>query len=341
MGLRVRKSINLGGGFRVNLSKSGVGYSWGTPGYRVTKTAGGKTRKTYSIPGTGIGYVEENGKRKKSASTIPAQSQQDASVYFNMNEVESSDIANFQPAEYSELLKKLQSAILWNKISTWLCVCLILITNPLFVILGIIGVAMKIYIHLKGRIELNYEFDTESKAEYEQKIAAWKSLNSCNKLWQINQSGKVNNVKTSGGATGAVKRSAFIINTKLPWYIKCNIEIIVLAFKTETLIILPDKLLLIKGNKIGAINYENIQHNIHAIGFLEDERPPKDSEFVKNVWKYTNKDGSPDKRYKGNKQIPVYKYGRIDLSSPEGLNAKIMCSNEQIAEQFKNKITKV
>lgn len=29
MGLRFRKSIKLGGGFRLNLSKSGVGYSWG------------------------------------------------------------------------------------------------------------------------------------------------------------------------------------------------------------------------------------------------------------------------------------------------------------------------
>ena len=37
MGLRFRKSINLGGGFRINLSKSGVGYSWGAKGYRVTK----------------------------------------------------------------------------------------------------------------------------------------------------------------------------------------------------------------------------------------------------------------------------------------------------------------
>ena len=35
MGFRVRKSINLGGGFRINLSKSGIGYSWGTKGYRV------------------------------------------------------------------------------------------------------------------------------------------------------------------------------------------------------------------------------------------------------------------------------------------------------------------
>lgn len=36
MGLRFRKSYNLGCGFRINLSKHGVGYSWGVPGYRIS-----------------------------------------------------------------------------------------------------------------------------------------------------------------------------------------------------------------------------------------------------------------------------------------------------------------
>ena len=65
MGFRFRKSINLGGGFKVNLSKSGVGYSWGTKGVRYTKTASGKKRTTLSIPGTGISYVTESGNKKK------------------------------------------------------------------------------------------------------------------------------------------------------------------------------------------------------------------------------------------------------------------------------------
>lgn len=71
MGLRFRKSIKLGGGARINLSKSGVGFSMGTKGYRVTKKAGGGTRETISIPGTGISMVKEKGNkagRKKSQS---------------------------------------------------------------------------------------------------------------------------------------------------------------------------------------------------------------------------------------------------------------------------------
>lgn len=68
MGFRFRKSINLGGGFRVNLSKSGVGYSLGTKGARITKTAKGTKRTTLSIPGTGISYVSETSGKKKAAS---------------------------------------------------------------------------------------------------------------------------------------------------------------------------------------------------------------------------------------------------------------------------------
>lgn len=67
MGLQFRKSINLGGGLRINLSKSGIGFSWGTKGFRVTKTAKGKVRTTASIPGTGISYTQELGGKKKSA----------------------------------------------------------------------------------------------------------------------------------------------------------------------------------------------------------------------------------------------------------------------------------
>lgn len=59
MGLRFRKSLNLGKGFKLNLSKSGIGYSFGFKGFRIGKTAKGKTRKTISLPGTGLSYQAE------------------------------------------------------------------------------------------------------------------------------------------------------------------------------------------------------------------------------------------------------------------------------------------
>lgn len=68
MGFRFRKSFKAGP-FRVNLSKSGVGWSVGGPGFRYTRTANGRRRKTYSIPGTGLSYVSESGKKRANAGS--------------------------------------------------------------------------------------------------------------------------------------------------------------------------------------------------------------------------------------------------------------------------------
>ena len=67
MGFRFRKSTKIGP-VRLNFSKKGVGWSVGGPGYRYTKKAGGKTRQTYSIPGTGLSYVKDSKKTKRNVS---------------------------------------------------------------------------------------------------------------------------------------------------------------------------------------------------------------------------------------------------------------------------------
>ena len=53
MGWGFRRSINLGP-LRLNLSKSGLGYSVGTRGFRVGKDATGRKYRAISIPRTGI-----------------------------------------------------------------------------------------------------------------------------------------------------------------------------------------------------------------------------------------------------------------------------------------------
>ena len=55
MGWSFRKSVGLGP-FRVNVSKSGVGYSLGGRGFRVGTNAKGRQYTTFSLPGTGLSY---------------------------------------------------------------------------------------------------------------------------------------------------------------------------------------------------------------------------------------------------------------------------------------------
>lgn len=69
MGFRYRKSIKLSPGLRLNLSKSGVGFSAGVKGARVSVGPRG-TKFTASVPGTGISYqktLSSGSKNKTSA----------------------------------------------------------------------------------------------------------------------------------------------------------------------------------------------------------------------------------------------------------------------------------
>lgn len=67
MGFRFRKSIKAGP-VRVNLSKSGIGFSAGVKGAKITKPAKGKARTTVGIPGTGLSYSKTVGGKKKTAA---------------------------------------------------------------------------------------------------------------------------------------------------------------------------------------------------------------------------------------------------------------------------------
>lgn len=73
MGFRIRKSISLGKGLRLNLGKSGVtSVTMGKRGApHVTVGKGGTRFGTPIIPGTGISYETRLDKPSKFQSTLP------------------------------------------------------------------------------------------------------------------------------------------------------------------------------------------------------------------------------------------------------------------------------
>jgi len=68
MGFRFYKSVSLGKGVRLGVSKSGVGVSVGTRGARYSVHSSGRTRKTVGLPGTGLSYVDYGSTRAPRAS---------------------------------------------------------------------------------------------------------------------------------------------------------------------------------------------------------------------------------------------------------------------------------
>ena len=68
MGIKFHKSVKISKGSRINISKSGVGFSTGTKGARASFGPSG-TRTTFTAPGTGLSYESRSGKFSSSKST--------------------------------------------------------------------------------------------------------------------------------------------------------------------------------------------------------------------------------------------------------------------------------
>lgn len=82
MGWRYRKSTKIGP-FRLNFSKSGIGWSVGFGHYRRTKMANGRIRRTVTMP-FGVSYVEEtkgSGKTAKAAKAAKPSAASSQSGY--------------------------------------------------------------------------------------------------------------------------------------------------------------------------------------------------------------------------------------------------------------------
>lgn len=347
MGFRYRKSINLGGGFRINLSKSGIGYSWGTKGLRVTKTAKGTTRTTYSIPGTGISYTDDSGRgRRQSAArrqgSVQNRNRSSQSVFQATaspafeRAIESAEIEQFKNAEEGSISNAIERTIRLNWIGTLLLWGIILVSaNPILVFLPVIGIALKVMAHTAGRVNLEYTFDAEKEEEHTRRVDAWQLLADGNKEWQILSEQYNTNTKVNAGAARNIKRVACKIRRGRPFYISTNVETIeILLSKKETLVILPDKVFFIRKRKVGMIDYSDFEIAVSSVRFVETGPVPKDAQVVGQTWQYVNKNGTPDKRFKNNRQIPVCLYGRVLLRSNSGLNVELQISNIQNTRDF-------
>lgn len=246
MGVRFRKSVNLGGGFRVNVSKSGIGYSRGTKGYRYTKTAKGSSRRTYSIPGTGLSYVSESGRSKRPSSESHARgaSHSQQAEVSNAVSTESVNAGDYQPAEYEELLVQMRKAQRLDYLSSWLIATIILAALPPFILTAFAGAVLKIAVRSKMRVPMEYSFDDESRAAYEDLSAIWMSLNKNNRFWQAVSETNLDR-KTSGGAARGVKRIPARATNKLPFFVESNVQPFGLKLRKQRVYFLPDKVLVV------------------------------------------------------------------------------------------------
>ena len=90
----------------------------------------------------------------------------------------------------------------------------------------------------------------------------------------------------------------------------------------------------ISTDNFALLEYRDLTLEFSPQKFIEEENVPNDSVVVGNTWNKTNKDGSPDRRFANNYQIPIAQYGKITIKSTTGMNEEFMVSNVESAKAF-------
>lgn len=228
-----------------------------------------------------------------------------------------------------EMLAMAKKILLLNRTANISIIVTLLLssTYPISILFLILAIILKVFVKTKGIIELDYVIDSDQITVVEERIEPLLRILKSNKLWRIFQSSKVIDRKYTSGASNLVKRSLTKGNTKAPFPFKANTQVVTFKSKREMLFFLPDKLFVMKGSNIGVLNYSDFSSEIITTNFIESELVPKDATVIGQTWKYVNKSGGPDKRFKDNRQLPICKYGELQLKSLKGLNTVIMFSN--------------
>ena len=67
------------------------------------------------------------------------------------------------------------------------------------------------------------------------------------------------------------------------------------------------------------IDLRDVRLEAQRVCFIEVEAVPADARVIDHAWKKSNRDGSPDRRFRDNRQIPVVQCGGLHFSTHMGL----------------------
>jgi len=247
----------------------------------------------------------------------------------------------------TELIKPLNRAIVFNLLAESVIVISFLFLVFLYFYWGIwaaitifsivmgLGIFLKIKAMTKCPVRFEYQQGSVEVSDFEKTMNAWKDLFKSKKVWRMVSETPVPNPKTNAGMPSLFKRANIKYTEKLPFYIKTNIPAFCLAFKGKKLIFLPDMIIIFANNSFYIADVKNMQTNVWEADFLETSSKPSDAVEVKQAWKYSNKNGSPDMRFNGNYTIPVCLYGFIELTYSNVLKLQLSCSNHEKINEFK------
>jgi len=185
---------------------------------------------------------------------------------------------------------------------------------------------------------INLEIDTEDIyfELYSNIKDAFQLLKRSKKKWDFTSLRATNRVAERTSAANTITRSEIeLTERKLPLL---QTDADALCFHNMNggdIYFFPAFMIVYESNESFAlIDYTDARIEFSITQFIEDGQVPEDSEIVDKTWFKVNKDGSPDRRFTNNYQIPVVEYGQLRIQSTTGVHELYCFSNKEYTSLF-------
>lgn len=368
MAFYLRKGFNLGP-LRLNLSKSGLGLSAGVKGARIgvgprgayvhAGRGGLYFRQQLRAGGPAEGSSPEGGERRRRPS--PGAIQED-SVQRHFESAESSSLIEEGQAALVERLGGVrrhtsrvavvgilaavvvcgwlflwiaQTAHLSADASAALDMAWLAVGVGLVVALGVALALARRSDRRQGRLELGFDLDEESERRFMALHDALERLAACERVWLVETEQKTRDWKRHAGVGALIKRQQVAPSETAPKGVTANVPIMCLPAGRQMLYFFPSGVVMYDRNGVGAVSYKNLKAETIGVKFTEMELVPADAPVLGQTWRYVNKQGGPDRRFRDNQEFPVLHYGGIMLTSETGLNELFYASNPAVLDPVK------
>lgn len=185
------------------------------------------------------------------------------------------------------------------------------------------------------KVEIEIELAGNLEAAFGALYHAYSQVQQSDRIWDITTSQKIDRVALRTTADHVVDRKPVEFGKSNLDIVSCDYEALHLQNANGAdLYIYPLFIVMRDEREIALIDLRDVELHYSQSGFVEEETVPEDAEIVSHTWAKANKDGSRDKRYKDNYQIPVVRYGQIHLDTKQGLNEVYMVSNADALLEF-------
>ncbi|BCO35236.1 DUF4236 domain-containing protein [Mycobacterium heckeshornense] len=353
MGFYIRKYVKVGP-FRLNLSKSGLGVSVGVPGFRI----GSGPRGNYVHIGRyGLYYRTAyygkpllGGTSAQRAVLHPSQPHPADFPAYNPSDVVMHDVTgatavSLVPTVGDDLVKQLNAAATMTRwgwlvtvASSVLGLMALLFSWIISLVIWVVALPLCWWLFLRDQTRSTvvafYDVNDAPAAWFDSLVQSWGWLMEAQKLWRVVETGHIETMsqwKRNAGADHLATLVQAMATTASPPHLSTNIAVPSIAAGNSSLHFLPDRVLVREGKRYSDVAYRHLQVRHWQTRFIESGLLPTDAQQVDQTWLHPNVRGGPDRRFTNNRLMPVMQYGRLELSSPEGLCWQLQISRAAAA----------